>query len=119
VLDLGNQSSIGQCGARVHESNLHHHSCDHRAIVDGSLNQESVEALGLLHSDQCEAQHQEHMNHQDAVDASNLIAEVVDLKATVSLCLYLVRVPHSEALDHLCSGGKVVNRLKVLLVANP
>ena len=74
-----------------------------------SLGQENVEASGLLHSDQNEAQHREHTTHHDVVDASNLIAEVVDLDATLFLYLHLVRASLYEALDHRCLGGKVVN----------
>ena len=48
------------------------------------------------------------INH-DAVDALNLIAKVMDLEATLSLCLHLVRASLCEELDHLLSGGKVVN----------
>jgi hypothetical protein len=59
------------------------------------------------------------MTHQDAVDAPNLIVEVVDLEATHSLYLHLVRASLYEALDHLCSGGeKVVNWPGILWIAH-
>jgi hypothetical protein len=52
------------------------------------------------------------------VDALNLIAEVMDLEATLSICLHLVRASFYEALDHLCSGGRVVNRPRILRVVH-
>jgi hypothetical protein len=58
------------------------------------------------------------MTHHNAVNASNLIAKVVDLEATLSLCLHLVKASLCEALDHLCSSGNVFNQLGILHVAH-
>jgi hypothetical protein len=58
------------------------------------------------------------MAHHYAIDASDLIAEVVDLEATLSLYLHLLRSPLYKVLNHLCSGKEVVNQLRVLWVAH-
>jgi hypothetical protein len=46
--------------------------------------------VGPFHGSHREAQHQEYMTDQDAVDASDVIAKVVHLKATLPLGLHLM-----------------------------
>jgi hypothetical protein len=89
--------------------NKHHGDLDYGAIIDGGLGQKSVEASNPIHGDQCEAQHREYTTHHYSVYASDLIAEVVDLEAALTLGLHLMRASLCKALDHLCSGREVVN----------
>jgi hypothetical protein len=96
----------------------HHGDCDYEAIIDGDLGQESIEASSPIHGDQCEAQYQEYAVHYHSVDVSDLIAEVMYLKAALTLSLHLMRVSLCKTCNHLCSGREVVNWPGVIQVAH-
>jgi hypothetical protein len=109
-------------GSAVHESacqNQHRRECDYGAIVDRSLSQESVKASCTVHGDHREAQHRKYTTHHHTVDASDLIAEVMYLKAALTLGLHLMRASLCEARDHLNASQEVVNRPGVIRVVHP
>ena len=96
--------------------NRHHGDHDYEAIINGGLGQKSVEALSPIHGDQCEAQHREYLAHHHSVYTLDLITEVVDLKAALTLGLHLMRACLRKACDHLCSGKEVLIQLGLLRV---
>ena len=49
------------------------------------------------------------MTNQDAVDALDVVSEVVHMKTTLSLSFYLMGTPIGETPDHHCVGGKTVD----------
>jgi hypothetical protein len=94
VLDNpSDQGSIWQDNTFVSVSHCHHRGSDQGAIIDGGLNQESIETVSPLHCDHRVAQNREYLAGQDVVNASYVIAEVAQLKAALSLSLHLVRAP--------------------------
>jgi hypothetical protein len=98
--------------------NRHHGDYDYRAIIDGGLSQESVEAWSPIHGDQREAQHREYMAYHHSVYTSDVIIEVMVLEAAFTLGLHLMRVFLHKGRNHFCSGREVVNQPRVLLVVN-
>lgn len=93
----------------VLKSHRHHHRCHQGAIVDGSLGQKSLKTAIALYSDRCKAHYREYMTNQDAVDALDVVSEVVHMKTTLSLSFYLMGTPIGETPDHHCVGGKTVD----------
>jgi hypothetical protein len=81
--------------------NRHHGDSDYEAIIDGGLGQESIEASSGIHGDQHEAQHREYTAHHHSIYTSDLITEVVDLEAALTLGLHLMKASLSKACDHL------------------
>jgi hypothetical protein len=59
------------------------------------------------------ADDQEYLTSQDVVDATDVIAEVTHLEATLSLKIHLMRVPFGETRYQVGMSGEMIDQIWV------